>query len=898
MAEDKALIEQTRADLKSGVRDQTIAAISKVETAKLDELFEDVYAAFSKSTDPHIRRKALFVMSRRGAPQVLQMVLDAIDDPKCESFSHRHLGARELALQKVARTKNDPVIFKAIREALGDEDVYYRKYGAAALASYPPAQIEFKDELRNVANDESAVVRFTFLGKLEMTDETEPIILPLILSAIRSEDAGDRIAAAYALAKRTSWPKENSDEAEKLVSFLIGELGNADESLSGAAGYALVFLKRWEGLEDKIRAAANSDSSKVRIYAATALHELSKSFETEPLEGVFQTDSEELQLRLTWLLSRQRTEDGIALLSKGLGSKFPNVRKSAVFALRSNGWIGEFEEMGQKPNGRPVSTLVLRTDRTPEEQARYDAAVATLAEAKGSTDSVVARLSKDALVRVGERAHEDLLIDHEAWKARASERPERKLNEVAMPKKHLFIDDFVVEKMEGVERVFHSFEKHPENPVFHAQAPWEENWVDNFMCSVHYDPASRDFKLWYRCGANHTLGGYAVSEDGIGWKRPNLGLIEYKGSKDTNLLGWKAELYRDAHQPGHNISILPDAEQDRRYLSFFDYSGEKRGFYVSYSPEGIHWSEPEHAQMVYGDVATVIPDPIKGGFEFFPKQALWIDGYRRSFGYTHIKEIDAYGPKTYPFIARTNQHDELVGIEAAKSFGVLARNTLDPAVPSYYSNWHTQIYSVTPLIYEGLVLGFYDLWYLTGKREGPLEMLGRATRDRKEWFDIGYPKPFLARGKPGEWDCGMVYGGSNILVVDDEIRFYYSGFNLGHYTDNPWGSLPHQVMGVGLATMRLDGFASVRAGENSGILTTKPVEVTGAKLLINAKAEGGSVGVEVLEESGKAIAELGGRMEGGDQLRFPIADLSKVQGQKVRFRFTLQGADLFSFWFE
>jgi hypothetical protein len=493
--------------------------------------------------------------------------------------------------------------------------------------------------------------------------------------------------------------------------------------------------------------------------------------------------------------------------------------------------------------------------------------------------------------------------------------------------KQLFLDNFVVAGTDRVQRVAHPFVKHADNPVFYAQAPWEENWVDNFMCSVLYDETTRAFKMWYRCGANHTLGGYAVSADGITWHRPNLGQVQYDGSRDNNLLGWRTELYRDAHQPGHNVVLQPTAEPSQRYLSFFDYSGDKRGFYVSYSADGVGWSPPEHAQMVYGDVATLIPDPVRGGFLLFAKQARWVDGYRRSFGFSHLKDIKAYAPKIYPFTARTDKQDALVGPEAARSFGVLAAGTLDLSDGAYYTSWHTQIYSVTPLIYEGLVLGFYDLWYLTGKKEGPLELHLKASRDlepiRKprdgqdahptakfpdglssSWFDVGYPQPMLPRGRMGQWDAGMVYGGSNILVVDDEIRLYYAGFNLGHYTGIPWGSRPDQVFGVGLATLRLDGFASMSC-QGRGAVTTKPLVFQGKELRINARAPDGSVRVEIQDESsdplpGFAIADCDPFT--GDALRQPVTwrgqhDVSALAGRTIRLRFELQNADLFAFRF-
>ncbi len=903
-------IGSLRNDLESGERSRVISATTRVQEQKLAELYPAVHAAFSATDDETIRRQALFLMSRAGAPQVPVMVVEAIDDPKATNLGNRHLSARELALQRVLRTEDESVIVPAIRRAIADSEVYYRKHGAAALAAYPEGHELFAKEIEKLATDPNPVVRFTFFSKLKVT----PTVKPFLFDAIyRSNDPGDIISAAFAISRDPDWPEGYGKDASGLTEFITGALGNPDEAMAGAAAGALSFLIRKNQLTEEWFDLDPPENHRRTVMVAHLFRELNAPFDLSILRPVIERGEEPEQLRAVAILSEVGTVEAVPMLELALRSDSADVRKSAVFGLRAVGWIADFTEVGTKPNGRPVSTLVGKTDLNEAEHSRVAAASAALKEAQVSSDAVVARLATDALARIGAIPPSIPLLDLEVWNAKP--RPLRKLNYVAgnpLPpgeplaignQKQLFIDDFIIDQLENAKRAFHAFEKHPANPIFHAQMPWEENWVDNFMCSVHYDETSRDFKLWYRCGANHTLGAYAVSEDGIAWYRPNLGRVDFHGSSENNLLGWKPELYRDAHQPGHNVSYLPDADLGQRYLSFFDYSGETRGFYVSSSPEGIRWSQPTHAQVIYGDVASLIPDPV-GGFLLFPKQALWIDGYRRSFGFAQLKAVDAYAPRAYPFVTLPEKHDALVGREAARSFGILAKRTLNPADGGYYSNWHTQIYSVTPLIYEGMVLGFYDLWYLTGKKEGPLEMLLKATRDRKQWFEVGYPKAFLPRGKPGEWDAGMVYGGSNILVIDDEIRFYYAGFNLGHYTDIPWGSQPHQIMGVGLATMRLDGFASIRAGDKTGTVTTKPLQFSGSELQINAIANQGQIRAEILDENGTPIpgftaeTSIPVKSDGVREiLAWQNANLVDLVGKTVQIRFLLENADLFAFQF-
>lgn len=907
--------DSLREDLRSGDRAKIIAAMDQVYKDRLDDLFPDVYEAFAASDDTYVRRKAAFTLIRRGAPQAVPLIRDAIDDPKAE-FGFRHLGSREMAIQKVLLTKDDELIFDAIRTAIDDDDIYYRKCGTAVLAAHPPALRHFTDRLPKLARDPHPVIRFTFFGKLTASDQSAELVLPLVLEAVRSQDPTDCIAGAYALSRFRSWPLEHPEEAVGVLDHLIAKLDADDLEQAGAAGSALVMLRSRKGVIEATQGTLANGSPQARAFAATVLQDTATPFDVRQLTPAIADGDEATQLRAVALLSRQASLDAVPLLKRALESPCTSVRRSAVFALRAVAWIADHKEVGAKPNGNPVSTLVLRTERTPDEQAQFEAAQAALKAAELQPD--LSRLARDALVKIGavRVGPSELLIDHDEWKRQTKDRPERQQNDVAGgtiepgpvlkigSHKQLFVDDFIVDDVEKVQRIAHPFVKHADNPVFYAEAPWEENWVDNFMCSVLYDETTRAFKMWYRCGARHTLGAYAVSEDGITWHRPNLGRVEYDGSRDNNLLGWQTELYRDAHQPGHNVILQPDAEPSHRYLSFFDYSGEKRGFYVSYSPDGVSWSSPEHAQMVYGDVATLIPHPARGGFLLFAKQARWVDGYRRSFGFSHLKDVKGYAPKIYPFTARTSKEDALVGAEAAKSFGVLAAGTLDPSDGSYYSNWHTQIYSVTPLAYEGLVLGFYDLWYLTGKKEGPLELHFKASRDFENWFDVGYPQRMLPRGQMGQWDAGMVYGGSNILVIDDEIRLYYAGFNLGHYTGIPWGSRPDQVFGVGLATLRLDGFVSMSC-EERGSVTTKPLAFKGTELRINARSPDGSVHVEIQDAGGDplpgyTIADCD--PFSGDALRQPVtwrgkSDVSAFAGRTVRLRFELHNADLFAFQF-
>ena len=79
---------------------------------------------------------------------------------------------------------------------------------------------------------------------------------------------------------------------------------------------------------------------------------------------------------------------------------------------------------------------------------------------------------------------------------------------------------------------------------------------------------------------------YAVSTDGVNWEKPELGLVEFNGSKRNNVLPFEA-----AGTPA-SCSVLHDPE-DPDPARRFKMVTEDNPYYItaSYSRDGIHWKE-------------------------------------------------------------------------------------------------------------------------------------------------------------------------------------------------------------------------------------------------------------------------------------------------------------------
>ena len=149
----------------------------------------------------------------------------------------------------------------------------------------------------------------------------------------------------------------------------------------------------------------------------------------------------------------------------------------------------------------------------------------------------------------------------------------------------------------------------------------------------------------------------------------------------------------------------------------------------------------------------------------------------------------------------------------------------------------------------------------------------------------------------GSWDRGYLHGTAGMFVVlDDQLIFPYMGTS-GIAPDGYRGMYTGGA--IGLAMLRRDGFASLDAGEEAGMLTTRPVVFQGSRLFVNVAAPNGALRVEALDETGRVVATS--QPVSGDSTKQAVAwadraDLSDLAGKPIRFRFHLTRGSLYSFW--
>jgi len=475
--------------------------------------------------------------------------------------------------------------------------------------------------------------------------------------------------------------------------------------------------------------------------------------------------------------------------------------------------------------------------------------------------------------------------------------------------KQIFVDDYIIDTRERVVRTYHQFKRHPANPLLVPEKPWERT---SFVYgTVLHDAETGTFRMWYTnsggfsyadaehyspakpaAGDQHVC--YATSEDGLHWQRPNLGIIEVQGSKENN-----------ADCPEHRYTHLSQTPDGTR---------------PSFSPDGLHWSNDAPLIGRPSDAAMLFFDPAQDRWFVISVSSPDVRGFtRRSIEITET-DLESWSEFETILIA-----DEIDDAGCAARIERL-RPILDYDNPEHY---HAQLHHMVAFRYGGRALGIVTLWDNTWYTRGkyPAEPLFAGGKDRgvvhmqlvwslhpdmKNWQRV-YPRiPLLELSEPGEWDAAAQLPMDAPVRVGDELWLYYSGFSRELNSPRTFGDglafgakVPAQ--GIGVGTMRLDGFVSLDASPRGGIVTTKPVIFTGTELTINARALG-HITVEILDAEGNPIPGFGpasdcnGGVESisGDSVRHSIKwkNLGKLAGQPIRLRFHMWNSQLYAFQFE
>ncbi len=465
--------------------------------------------------------------------------------------------------------------------------------------------------------------------------------------------------------------------------------------------------------------------------------------------------------------------------------------------------------------------------------------------------------------------------------------------------RHMFIDDHEIATCKGLIRVVNQPVKHPRNPVVKCEHPWEMLGIQTYGTMI-YDEVDELYKMWYLTHAgpsserihidgierlaNMTLLAYASSCDGISWDKPDLGQVEFEGSIHNNLL-------RIGRLNVEGASILleyGDPDPSRRYKAFYwehgsggihpmgnGYlwsKGEGDGMWVSFSSDGIHWSNYEGNPVINLDSDT-------------GQSVVWDPRIRR---YVAYGRFGAGGRK----VARSESPDFIRWTEPKLVLEPDATDGVD-----------TQFYGISVTIHEGIYIGLLWIFHIEpkghlggGKDVGTIDVQLVSSRDGINWKRVGDRQVFIPNGPEGEWDSRIIQAACRFITLGDEHSIYYNATTCEH---GKAGARRNSE--IGLATLRRDGFVSLDAGFDEGVIVSKSFTKPQGDLHLNVDASRGEVIVEIVDSNGNLVAGPSNpvRVDSTDHLvTWASGALPDIDGLEVRLRIRARDAKLYSYWFE
>jgi len=447
----------------------------------------------------------------------------------------------------------------------------------------------------------------------------------------------------------------------------------------------------------------------------------------------------------------------------------------------------------------------------------------------------------------------------------------------------LLVDDFVIESSHSLVREQGTVVKCRSNPVMRREFPWEASRCELYG-SAFWDPSIRKIRLYYSAMSvpYQIQTAYAESKDGVHWTKPMFDIYPFGDAKLTNIL-WPGRyvthgpsVFRDEH----------DADPTRRYkLLTADFpvppsntSPEKGpvGIDVCFSPDGVKWTpapgNPVIAGLVSDTGQCVFWDANKRKYVAYLRT--WLNGRLRSVTLSESADFVHWSdPKV----------------------------VYSPTEEDQKNNWQFYSLSVTP--YEGMYIGL--VWIFPEVPESrdwnadtPVTWPELAiSRDGKTWERVAFGKPFIPLGPKGAFDHRQIRTASSLVLMGDKILCFYAGSPDPHVAAHKYE--------IGMAEIKRDRFASMKAGSREGELVTKPLVLPTGSLYVNAEVEpGGSIRAEIIDSRGIALpgyslAESDGFT--GDSLsgrltwrgRSALPPSSEVG---TRVKFLMRKAKLYSFW--
>jgi hypothetical protein len=450
----------------------------------------------------------------------------------------------------------------------------------------------------------------------------------------------------------------------------------------------------------------------------------------------------------------------------------------------------------------------------------------------------------------------------------------------------LFIDDYIVARSTGFSRVVHP--PRPMGVVIPADKPWETRgvvplyvWRDaggrfHALCTAMWwdwrvgeespHPGVKFDRAHWSCASV----GYAVSDDGLSWVKPDLGLIDApaeldrsvgiipqpKGATRKNNLGVPIGFVRDLGLYG-NVKDPQKRFAVRPGIWEITHADPAKAYFAAEMPDFLH--DPDWRKKLIDSGGSF--NPRRRTLHFWDDvNEEWVAMEQGVVGnWLPSREIARYASKDlktwhgqsvlYPDAAdphRPERYDEPMHMISFHSDGVVL------GLLAWFYSDRTHPYGGPRLVDTTKPTGHPDHWPFARKGFGgtriTLSRDGGKTWDRTssrvDWIPPGPEEDSYDRIA---WpDCPPVY-------VGDEDWFYMTANNGDHLPfladaeQSSYYSDRQPVNQTALYVQKHNRYVSLSAGDQVETLITQPLQIDGGELRLNVDASRGRVRVALAE---------------------------------------------------
>ena len=470
--------------------------------------------------------------------------------------------------------------------------------------------------------------------------------------------------------------------------------------------------------------------------------------------------------------------------------------------------------------------------------------------------------------------------------------------------RQLFPDDYGIAKVENLTRTMHAPDK--KGAVIRPDVALGFRALQIRMAPI-WSPEKEVWQLWDCAsepseidGTGVYFSGYYESTDELHWSKPEVGQVEYRGSKKNNLV--TVVLGGVQHRAECIVRDDTDPDPNRRYKTATPnvFDADKGGYAVS--PDGIRWSEISHPGISSGDEWNLTFDAKEHLFLHYLKRR---GAHGRAIWLTTSDDFSNWSEPELIFEA--DDLDQSHGAERIEAR--LADPAYQPLLSNDPSVYNIDVYHMCPFRYESAYWGmpaFYHAvcpGFANTNTDGFHVAEIASSRNLKNWSRLGDRQAFLepSRRDCGAYDLTQIMSPASAVVRDDELWFYYSGLKYRALTsEEDRHHLDKDSSAICLAVLRRDGFVSLDAGETGGTMVTDPFTLAGKRLFVNVDATGGELRVETLDANGdvKASSASIAGDHPSNELVWEQGNMGEQLGQEVSLRITLRDARLYSYWVE